>query len=74
MRCNKFLLMTKFKSYHDFLKYYSSGKNVNIEKPLRMTRIIDVTNFEISYHCFVLIASAKIPERKGSISPSSFYG
>ena len=34
---------------------------------------------EINFHCcrevdVILIASTKIPERQGSISPSSFYG
>ena len=49
MRCNEFLPTTKFKSYHDFLKHYSSGKNVIEEKPLTVTSIGNVTKFEISY-------------------------
>ena len=49
VRCNEFLLTTKFKSYHDFLKHYSSGKNVIEEKPLTVTSIGNVTKFEISY-------------------------
>ena len=49
MRCNEFLPMTKFKFYHDFLKHYSSGKNVIEEKPLTVTSIGNVTKFEISY-------------------------
>ena len=49
VRCNEFLPTTKFKSYHDFLKHYSSGKNVIEEKPLTVTSIGNVTKFEISY-------------------------
>ena len=49
VRCNEFLPMTKFKSYHDFLKDYSSGKNVIEEKLLTGTSIGNVTKFEISY-------------------------
>ena len=49
VRCNEFLPTTKFKSYHDFLKYYSSGKNVIEEKSLSVTNIGNMTKFEISY-------------------------
>ena len=49
VRCNEFLLTTKCKSYHDFLKHYSSGKNVIEEKPLSVTSIGNMTKFEISY-------------------------
>ena len=49
VRCNKFLPTTKIKFYHDFLKHYSSGKNVIEEKPLTVTSIGNVTKFEISY-------------------------
>ena len=49
MRCNEFLPTTKFKSYHDFLKHYSSSKNVIEKKPLSVTSIGNVTKFEISY-------------------------
>ena len=49
VRCNEFLPTTKFKSYHDFLKHYSSGKNVIEEKPPTVTSIGNVTKFEISY-------------------------
>ena len=49
VRCNKFLPTTKFKSYHDFLKHYSLGKNVIEEKPLSVTSTGNVTKFEISY-------------------------
>ena len=48
-RCNEFLPTTKFKSYHDFLKHYSSGENVIGEKPLSVTSIGNVTKFEIRY-------------------------
>ena len=49
VRCNEFLPTTKCKSYHDFLKHYSSGKNVIEEKPLTVTSIGNVIKFEISY-------------------------
>ena len=49
VRCNKFLPTAKFKSYHDFLKHYSSGKNIIEEKPLSVTSIGNVIKFEISY-------------------------
>ena len=49
LRCNEFLPTTKFKSYHDFLKHYSSGKNVIEKKPLTVTSICNVTKFEISH-------------------------
>ena len=49
VRCNEFLPTTKIKFYHDFLKHYSSGKNVIEEKPLTVTSIGNVTKFEISY-------------------------
>ena len=49
VRCNEFLPTTKFKSYHDFFKYSSSGKNVIEEKALSVTSIGNVTKFEISY-------------------------
>ena len=49
VRCNEFLLTKKFKSYHDFLKHYSSSKNVIEEKPLTVTSISNVAKFEISY-------------------------
>ena len=49
VRCNEFLPTTKFKSYHDFFKYSSSGKNVIEEKALSVTSIGNVTKFEIGY-------------------------
>ena len=39
VRWNEFLPTTKFKSYHDILKHYSSGKNIIEEKPLSVTSI-----------------------------------
>ena len=42
VRCNELLPTTKFKSYHDFLKHYSSGKNTIEEKPLTVTSIGNV--------------------------------
>ena len=49
VRFNEFLPTTKFKSYHDFLKHYSSGKNVIEENLLTVTSIGNVTKFGISY-------------------------
>ena len=46
---NEFSPITKFKSYHDFLKHYSSGKNVIEKKSLTVTSFGNVTKFEISY-------------------------
>ena len=42
VRCNELLPTIKFKSYHDFLKHYSSGKNAIEEKPLTVTSIGNV--------------------------------
>ena len=49
VRCNEFLLTTKFKSYHDFLKHYDAGKNIIEEKPLIVTSIGNIKKFEINY-------------------------
>ena len=40
--------MTRFKSYHDFLKH-DAGKNIIDEKPLIVTSIGNVKKFEINY-------------------------
>ena len=49
MRCDEFIPTTKFKLFHDFLKCYSDGKNIVVEKPVIVTNIGKVTKFEINY-------------------------
>ena len=49
VRCDEFIPTTKFKLYHDFLKYYSDGKNVIQEKLVIITNIGKITKFEINY-------------------------
>ena len=35
--------------FHDFLKHYDEGKNVVEEKPINITKIGNITKFEINY-------------------------
>ena len=49
MRCQEFLLTSKFKINHDFLRYGENGRNVIEEKPVSITYIDAVTKFEIIF-------------------------
>ena len=49
MRCHEFIPSSKFKLFHDFLKHYDEGKNIVDEKPLNITKIGNITKFEINY-------------------------
>ena len=50
VRCEEFILTTRFKLFHDFLKHYNEGKdNIVEEKPLTVTKIGKITKFEINY-------------------------
>ena len=41
--------MNLFHLFHDFLKHYDEGKNIVDEKPLNITKIGNITKFEINY-------------------------
>ena len=49
LRCEEFIPSSKFKLFHDFLKHYDEGKNVVEEKPISITKIGNITKFEINY-------------------------
>ena len=54
---------------------YVNGKLLNLEKaPGRQVISVLFSTKEEGIWNEMLIASTKIPEREGSISPSSFYG
>ena len=49
LRCEEFIPSSRFKLFHDFLKHYDEGKNVVEEKPINITKIGNITKFEINY-------------------------
>ena len=49
LRCEEFIPSSRFKLFHDFLKHYDEGKNVVEEKPVNITKIGNITKFEINY-------------------------
>ena len=49
LRCQEYLLTSRFKIYHNFLKHYNDGETVVDNKPIRGTKIGAVKKYEITF-------------------------
>ena len=47
VRCEEFILTTKFKLFHHFLKHYSKGKNIVEENHLLSQRLVRLLNLRL---------------------------